>query len=602
MTMSNQVRVFDIAICGGGLAGLTLARQIKLTQPERTVLLIERTARPLTQAAHKVGESSVELGAHYLGEKLQLHSYFTEQHFKKLGLRYFFGDSTGPLEKRPEFGLSSFPTVSSYQIDRGKLENDLRSLNQELGIELIEGKIVKAVNLAPSGEQMHEVVLEQAPGVVRTNGRAHFHETIQARWVVDAMGRRRYLQKKLGLAGKTKGKCSSSWFRVEGRIDLDDLVTKDLVAESGNWHARVPNRQRYFSTNHLMGDGYWVWLIPLVTGYTSVGIVTQESIHPFETYNTYERAIAWLRKHEPTLATHLKQCQPVDFRCMRRYSHTSRQVFSEQRWACVGEAGVFADPFYSPGTDMIGFANSITNEMIKLDFAGQLTAEQVSEYNRFYIGMNNALTTNIQAGYPFFGNAMAMVAKLLWDNSAAWAYACPQMFNSTYLDPEKSAQFRKATTRFFSLTQRMQRLFVEWSTQSAVRLSYEFMDYLSLNFLCEWRLRNLQSGKSTEELIADQHYNMARFEELAQALFLLAVEDVMPEQLERFPDPVWLNAWRVGLDPERWEKERLFEPTSAPRDFSAMYTEIRSRFFVKEAKADLPESLIQGGANEPMFA
>jgi len=581
MTMANQLRVFDIAICGAGLAGLTLARQIKLEQPERTVVLIERAARPLTLAAHKVGESSVELGAHYLGEKLQLHNYFTEEHYKKMGLRYFFGDSTGPLEKRPEFGLSCFPFVSSYQIDRGKLENDLRSFNQELGIELIEGKSVNAINLAPGCEQMHEVVLDQAPGTTHTNNTANLQEKIQARWVVDAMGRRRYLQKKLELAGKTRGKCSSSWFRVEGRIDLDDLV-----AEEQAWHDRVPNRRRYFSTNHLMGNGYWVWLIPLATGYTSVGIVTQESIHPFDTYNTYERATAWLCKHEPKLATHLEQCRHVDFRCMRRYSHTSQQVFSEGRWACVGEAGVFADPFYSPGTDMIGFANSITTEMIKLDFASKLTAERVSEYNRFYIGMNNALTTNIQVGYPFFGNAMVMVAKLLWDNSAAWAYACPQMFNSTYLDPEKSARFRKATTRFFSLTQRMQRLFVEWSTKASGQISYEFMDYLSLNFLREWRLRNLQSGKSTEELIADQHYNMERFEELAQVLFLLAVEDVMPEQLEHFPDPLWLNAWRIGLDPNRWEKDRLFEPISAPRDFSAMYAEIRSRFFVKEAKAD----------------
>jgi len=76
------------------------------------------------------------------------------------------------------------------------------------------------------------------------------------------------------------------------------------------------------------------------------------------------------------------------------------------------------------------------------------------------------------------------------------------------------------TARFFPLAQRMQRLFIEWAACSSGRLSYDFLDYLSLDFLREWRLRNLQSGKSTEELIADQHDNMERFEELAQALFL----------------------------------------------------------------------------------
>ena len=251
-----------------------------------------------------------------------------------------------------------------------------------------------------------------------------------------------------------------------------------------------------------------------------------------------------------------------------------------------GEAGLFADPFYSPGTDMIGFGNSIAAEMVRLDFAGELTADLVTQYNRFYIGMNNALTTNIQSGYPFFGNAVVMAGKLLWDNSAAWAFACPQMFNSTYLHPQKNAQFRQITTRFFSLTQRMQRLFIEWSAKSPGQLNYDFLDYLGLDFLREWRLRNLQSGKSTEDLIEDLHYNMARFEELAQVLFVLAVEDVMPEYLDRFSEPFWINAWRVGLDPDRWERDRLFHPTSPSRDLRAMREQIRSHFYVKELMAD----------------
>lgn len=575
---NNKISTYDVAICGGGLAGLTLARQIKLEQPERSVVVIEQTSRPLPEATHTVGESSVELSANYLGEKLQLSEYFTQEHFKKMGLRYFFRKGTAPLEERPEFGLSKFPVVDSYQIDRGKLENDLRRFTVEAGISFIEGKRIKDIHLADNWQDAHEILLQNPPRTVQTNGNVKTPETLYARWVIDAMGRRRFLQKKLNLVRETKAKCSAVWFRLAGRIDVSDMVP-----DHNPWQRRVPDRQRYFSTNHFMGNGYWIWLIPLATNYTSIGIVAQESIHPFDTYNTYERAQSWLLTHEPQLATHIQHHTPLDFRCMRRYSYSSQQVFSAQRWACVGDAGLFPDPFYSPGMNMMGFANTITTEMIRLDFAGQLTTERVDGYNRYYIGMNDSLTTNIQLGYPFFGNAMVMVAKLLWDNSAAWASSCPQMFNTTYLDPEKQQQFRQATARFFPLAQRMQRMFVEWSTKSSGQLSYHFMDYLGLDFLREWRLRNLQSGKSMEELIADQCYNMERFEELAQVLFLLAVEDVMPEQLDRFPDPLWINAWRVGLDPDRWEKDRLFHPTSAPRDLSAMREQIRSRFYVKEA-------------------
>ena len=155
---------------------------------------------------------------------------------------------------------------------------------------------------------------------------------------------------------------------------------------------------------------------------------------------------------------------------------------------------------------------------------------------------------------------------------------------SIYLDRTINRQFRQAIAHFFSLTQRMQRLFIEWAALSPGRLTYEFLDYLGLEFLNKWRLRNLQSHKSESVLIADQHENMARFEELAQVLFLLAIEDVKPELLAHFQDPIWLNAWRVGLNPERWEREKLFQPTTPRRDLRPIYNQIRSNFFEKESE------------------
>ena len=55
----------DVVIIGGGLAGLTLALQLKQRFADLDVLVLERRAHPVPEAAHKVGESSVEIGAHY---------------------------------------------------------------------------------------------------------------------------------------------------------------------------------------------------------------------------------------------------------------------------------------------------------------------------------------------------------------------------------------------------------------------------------------------------------------------------------------------------------------------------------------------------------
>lgn len=556
---------YDVVICGGGLAGLTLARQLRQTLPERSILLIDQLERPLPEATFKVGESTVEVGGHYLAEKLKLSEYFERHHYPKLGLRYFFGDAAGPFQNRPEVGLSTFPTVESYQIDRGVLENDLRCFNAEAGIKLLEGVRVKDIILTDE-RQPHQIRLTSQDNTQ--------HQTVKARWVVDAMGRRRYLQKKLSLTKNARREHSAVWFRLPGRVDIEELVSYDQT----DWYNRVPNHNRYYSTNHLMGRGYWVWLIPLSSNHTSIGIVAEENIHPFTEFNTYKLMMQWLHRYEPKLANYLEGRIPSDFKTMRRYSYSSQQVFSSQRWASVGEAGVFSDPFYSPGTDMIGFGNSITVEIIKRDFQGELTPKLVKTYNQFFLGLNDSLTKNIQLGYPLFDNAVVMAAKLIWDFAATWAFTCPQMFHSIYLEPVKRDQIRQVTAPFFSLTRSMQDLFVEWASKSPRRLGFEFIDYLGLDFIAQLRLRNLQTEKSMHSIIADQQKNMVQMEELAQVLFLLAVEDVMPEHLPHLLGHGWLNSWRMTLNPDRWQADGLFAPRTAVRDIQPVYKQIRSLF------------------------
>ncbi len=575
---------YDVAICGGGLAGLTLARQLKLNLTDASVVLIEKTSRPLPQGTLKVGESTVELGAFYLRESLKLAEYLKGAHLSKLGLRFFFGDAHGSFAARPEFGLSAFPEVSSYQIDRGILENDLRRIAAESGVMLLEGHAVQDIEIGEQGAD-HDLAIKDLE-----NGQT---QKLSARWVVDAMGRRRYLQKKLDLTKDIKQPCSAAWFRLEGRVDVSDFVSTD----DREWHDRVPGDIRYFSTNHLMGEGYWVWLIPLSSNNTSIGIVALEEIHPFDRINTFERALDWIEEFEPVLHPVVTKHRKLDFRCMRRYSYSSHQVFSQDRWACVGEAGIFPDPFYSPGIDFIGFANTMTVDMIRQDFMGALPAGLVDEYNSFLLAINDLLTRNIHLGYPLFGNSVVMAAKFIWDFAAAWGNLAPQMFNSIFLDEETRRSVRSITGRFFFLSNAVQKLFVDWSSKQPGRLSYEFIDYLSIEFLRDFRLRNLRSGKEPAELVEDFKNNMDRFEELAQVLFLLAVEDVEEEHLAQFPaQNTWLNAWAVDLDPQKWEDNGLFKPLSERRDLSVMRKQVQSLFNKRESKPAPLLSLAQSGS------
>ena len=567
-TLVKDAHDCDVVICGGGLAGLTLALQLKQSCPERSLTLIDRLARPLPESAFKVGESCTEAGAYYLSEFLHLSDYFQKTHLSKLGFRFFFGGSTDNFQDRPEFGISEFPVVLSYNIDRGILENDLRQFADDAGILLLEGCSIQHIELA-NGNEKHTVIYKKSDDT--DVGK------ICSRWVIDAMGRRRYLQKKLNLTKEHAQRCSAVWFRLAGRVDVCDLVPR----RETEWHARVPNNNRYYSTNHLMGTGYWVWLIPLASGTTSIGIVALDEIHPFEQYNTYAKAFQWLKQYEPLFAAYIEGRELLDFKSMRRYSYSSQQVFSSQRWACVGDAGVFSDPLYAPGTDFIALANSFTTEMIRLDFNGQLTPQVIMHYNQTLVALNDTITQAIQLAYPLFGDPVVMAAKVLWDTAAGWALLAPQIFNAIYRDRDTSAQVRKAKAGYFSLTQRMQQLFIDWAKKSSGRCSFQFINFLKIPFLQELRARNLHSGKSAEVIVADQVTNMERLEELAQAIFLVAVEDVMPEYLDQLPTPLWLHAWRISLYPEKWQIDGMFRPLTPPRDLSPMRRQIRSLFHVQ---------------------
>ncbi|NEP39326.1 MAG: FAD-dependent oxidoreductase, partial [Okeania sp. SIO2H7] len=289
MTSENKgsKTIYDVAICGSGLAGLTLARQLKLNNPNLSIIALDKLSDRVPEATFKVGESTVYAGAYYLSNVLQLEDYFKKNHLIKLGLRFFFGDARGLFKERPELGLSEFPPApESYQIDRGHLEKELRLLNQQMGVEIQHHCSVTDIELAEKREKPHKIFYSH-----KDEKKKYICE---ARWVIDAMGRRRFLQKKLGLGKPNNPNFNAVWFRVQGRIDVSDFVP---ITER-SWHDRVPENKRYYSTNHLCGEGYWIWLIPLASKHTSIGIVAKEEIHAFKEFHTYELAYKWLEKYE----------------------------------------------------------------------------------------------------------------------------------------------------------------------------------------------------------------------------------------------------------------------------------------------------------------
>ena len=511
---------YDAVILGGGLAGLTLARQLHLEAPHIRVLVVEKRKHPVREAAFKVGESSVEIGAHYLQVVLGLEPHLRAGQLEKLGLRYFFpyGDNRD-LARRVELGPPTFPPVPSFQLDRGRLENLLLAELRLSGVDVLDDCSVKRIALEPLN---HTVGIETRDGQARE---------VRARWVVDASGRAGLIKRQLGLTKPADHGANACWFRVPERVMVDDW------SDDPEWRARVPSGQRWLSTNHLMGRGYWVWLIPLGSGSTSIGIVADGDLHPFSRLNRFERALDWLREFEPQCAEVVETYQDrlEDFLALRHYAHSCERVFSPDGWSLVGEAGVFTDPFYSPGSDFIAIGNDCAADLIVRTARGEDVRERVEAFNTNYLRLFEAFLRLYSGQYPLMGNAQVMTAKAAWDNGAYWAITGLLYFQRRYTRPEFMQSIDLLMRRFFVLHARMQQLFHAWDLADRSQYAGASANVVNVDFLRRLQASLAAPAMEDETLRRKLEDNFTLLEAFAATWQELASERC--PSLQRFVSP-----------------------------------------------------------------
>ena len=469
--MDEAPALHDVVIMGGGLAGLTLALQLKQRFADLDVLVIERRTHPVPQATHKVGESSVEIGAHYFSQVLGLKAHLEEAQLRKFGFRFFFSEGRRDIDQVTEIGASRFLSVPSYQIDRGIFENFLGEEVQRRGVRFVDAALVRGIELS-DGDAPHRLAFEAGGATQR----------VRARWLVDACGRAGLLKRKLNLAQPNAHVANAVWFRIKDRIDIDGW------SDNAAWHARCdPPRARWMSTNHLVGAGYWVWLIPLASGSHSVGIVADPRIHPLETINSFDKAMAWFATWQPRLFDALdgKRALLQDFAFFRDFSYGCEQVFSARRWALTGEAGLFLDPFYSPGSDFIGIANTYITELIAIDRAGRPLAAHAQVYDQIYHSFYESTLALYTDQYAMFGDPEVLPVKVIWDYTYYWGVLAQFFFQRRLTDLAALGALRDELAHCQKLNLAAQAFLRAWSRVSARRNPAVMLDQAALPWFAE---------------------------------------------------------------------------------------------------------------------
>jgi flavin-dependent dehydrogenase len=366
-TPAKETGPFDVVIIGGALSGASTAILLLQELPSLRVLILDKS----TVFTRRVGEATVEISSYFLMRCLGLTKYLNENHLTKNGLRFWFSNENAKtIEDCSEIGGKYLSRVPAYLVDRATLDEEVLRRAVAMGAKLWRPAQVQKVELH-SGEQQ----------VITVKHQEQTHE-IRARWVVDASGVAALLARQNGwLRQNTAHPTTAIWSRWKNVKDLDDL---EITARYPKW-AMQCHGIRSTATNHLFGDGWWAWWIPLKGGDVSIGVTFDQRIVNFpEEGSIADRLKAFLVRH-PIARELMSEATWTDgdvhWRKNLPYYSTT---FAGDGFSLVGDAAGFIDPFYSPGMDWISFTAFSTKELILTQHRGECIAKKVMMHNQTF--------------------------------------------------------------------------------------------------------------------------------------------------------------------------------------------------------------------------
>ena len=390
---------YDVVIIGGAFSGAATALVLKRKHPAARILLIEKAA----EFDRKVGESTTEVSSCYLTRILGLSTYLGHHQLVKQGLRMWFSNRADqPFDDCVEVGARYQARLPTFQVDRATLDSHMLDMAVAAGCDL--RRPAKVIRLDLNAGEAQTITLASDAG----------EETARARWVVDASGRAAMLGRKLGhFRQNTEHPINAVWARFSGVKDWDSYDWRERFPD----YANACRTGRNWATNHLMGYGWWCWIIPLKGGDVSAGIVYDSRIFNLaEGVSLGERLRDHLLSH-PVGREIFSQAQILegDVHAFSALPYSNTQVCGDG-WAMVGDAAGFIDPLYSPGLDFCSYTTYSVAEMIAANLAGEDVSARRDYYNtQFPITYRLWFETLYKDKYFYMGDAELMSAALLLD-------------------------------------------------------------------------------------------------------------------------------------------------------------------------------------------
>ena len=390
---------FDVVIIGGALSGASTALLLLREQPRMRVLIVEKS----TVFGRRVGEATVEVSTYFLCRRLGLTRYLNDAHLTKNGLRFWFSnEQTEQLDQCSEIGGRYLARVPAYLVDRAALDEEVLRRAVALGAVLWRPATVQTVKLEEGATQQVSVRLKDELRELKT------------RWVVDASGVAAFLARQQGWwKANAEHPTTAVWSRWRGVRDFDDV---ELAAKFPKWAMQCYGI-RGTATNHLMGDGWWAWWIPLKGGDVSIGVTYDQRLVTFpEEGSVGQRLKEFLVRH-PVARELLAEATWTegDVHWRKNLPYYSTRMFGDG-FALVGDAAAFLDPFYSPGMDWISFTTSTTVHLLASAFKKEDMRAEIARQDKLFVQSYDRWFRAIYKDkYEYFGEYDLMRLAFLLD-------------------------------------------------------------------------------------------------------------------------------------------------------------------------------------------
>jgi flavin-dependent dehydrogenase len=379
---------YDVVVIGGALSGAATATLLMRQNPGIRVLIVEKSEK----LSRRVGEATVEVSGFFMCRVLGMTGYLNENHLVKQGLRFWFkNDKVANLSEASELGAKYLSRIPSFQLDRAAFDEEVLRRAGLAGATILRPATVSKIQLTPGGQQTMEIK------------HGEHRQTVTARWIVDASGLAAMIARKEGWwVSNTEHPTAAAWSRWTGIKDWD---SRELAQKYPCWSKAVYG-MRNTATNHIIGDGWWSWWIPLKGGDVSVGVVWDQRLvdFPKDGGSIGDRVKNFLMEHPVGREMIVDATYHEDDQLWRKNLAYYSTRFCGDGFVLVGDAAAFMDPFYSPGMDWISFTTSSAANLITQERKGMNTPATYEKYNRdFAVSHRRWFTSIYKDKYEYMG-------------------------------------------------------------------------------------------------------------------------------------------------------------------------------------------------------